>query len=137
MKNSLDILDLKNKKSLRLGLLLLSTLSIIIATSLVYARIFYEKALNVGNTNGGSAGSSSTTLAGGGFTPMIIVVLAFSAFVISISLFGFLREAFKHKASAETTSSPADLESTHPVEMDLDRNSEEEDDETESYPSPW
>ncbi len=88
MKNPLDILDLKTKKSLRLGLLLLST-------------------------------------------PAIIVVLVFSVFVISLSLFGFLREAFKRKASAETASSPTDLESMPPVEMDLGRNSDEKSEETE------
>ncbi len=136
MKNPPGISDLKNKKSLRLGLLLLSTLSIISASALVYARMFYEKALNVGNTNGGTAGSGSTMLAGESFTPTIIVVLAFSVVIISIGLFGFLREAFKRKASAETASSPPDQESTPPVEMDLGRNSDEgEGDETASSPS--
>ncbi len=38
MKNIRGILDLKHKKSLRLGLLLLSTLFIISASALVYAK---------------------------------------------------------------------------------------------------
>ncbi|HZY93848.1 MAG TPA: hypothetical protein VFE98_03185 [Candidatus Bathyarchaeia archaeon] len=133
MKNPLGILDLKNKKSIRLGLLSLSTLSIISASALIYARMFDEKALNVGNPNGGAVGSGST-MPGGGFTPMIIIVLAFSVFVISISLFGFLREAFKRKASAEAGSSTTDLDTTPPVGMDLGRNSDDKNEETESSP---
>ena len=133
MKNPLGILDLKNKKSLRLGLLSLSTLSILSASFLVYARMFFEKALNVGNTNGETTGSGST-MSGGGFTPAIIVVLIFSVFVISVSLFGFLREAFKRKTSGETASLSTDPEPVPPVEMDLGRNPDEKSEETESYP---
>src|SRR6058998_728793 len=98
MRSITDVLDLKHKKSLRLGLLLLSTLFIISASALVYARVIYEKALNVGNASGVTTGSGTTAPAGESFPPAIIVVLAFSAIVISISLFGFLREAIKHKA---------------------------------------
>ncbi|HLE64629.1 MAG TPA: hypothetical protein VI816_00715, partial [Candidatus Bathyarchaeia archaeon] len=60
MKNIRDILDLKHKKSLRLGLLLLSTLFIISASALLYASMIYEKALDVGNTSGATTGSGST-----------------------------------------------------------------------------
>ena len=98
MRNISDILDLKHKKSLRLGLLLVSTLFIISSSALVYARVVYENALNVGNTSGVTTGSGTTAPAGESYPPAIIVVIAFSAIVISISLFGFLREAIKHKA---------------------------------------
>ena len=98
MRNISDILDLKHKKSLRLGLLLVSTLFIISSSALVYARVISEKALNVGNTSGVTTGSGTTAPAGESYPPAIIVVIAFSAIVISISLFGFLREAIKHKA---------------------------------------
>ena len=98
MRNISDILDLKHKKSLRLGLLLVSTLFIISSSALVYARVISEKALNVGNTSGVTTGSGTTAPAGESYPPAIIMVIAFSAIVISISLFGFLREAIKHKA---------------------------------------
>ncbi len=98
MRNISDILDLKHKKSLRLGLLLVSTLFIISSSALVYARVISEKALNVGNTSGVTTGSGTTAPAGESYPPAMIVVIAFSAIVISISLFGFLREAIKHKA---------------------------------------
>jgi len=98
MRNISDILDLKHKKSLRLGLLLVSTLFIISSSALVYARVVYENALNVGNTSGVTTGSGTTAPAGESYPPAMIVVIAFSAIVISISLFGFLREAIKHKA---------------------------------------
>ncbi|SRR6266487_4217975 len=100
MKNISDILDLKHKKSLRLGLLLLSTLFIISASALVYARVIYEKALNVGNASGVTTGSGTTAPVGESFPPAIIVVIVFSALVISISLFGFLHEAIKHISKA-------------------------------------
>jgi|SRR5205809_1405540 len=107
MRNISDILDLKHKKSLRLGLLLLSTLFIISASALVYARVSYENALNVGNASGVTTGSGTTAPAGESYPPAMIVVIAFSAIVISISLFGFLREAIKHirKASGGRESS--------------------------------
>src|SRR5205809_3688534 len=98
MINISDILDLKHKKSLRSGLLLVSTLSIINSTALVKARVNSEKALNEDNTSGVTTGSGTTGPAGESSPPAIIMVIAFSAIVISISLFGFLREAIKHKA---------------------------------------
>jgi len=100
MRNISDILDLKHKKSLRLGLLLLSTLFIISASALVYARVSYENALNVGNASGVTTGSGTTAPAGESYPPAMIVVIAFSAIVISISLFGFLREAIKNRSKA-------------------------------------
>ena len=96
MKNIRDILDLKHKKSLRLGLLLLSTLFIISASALVYASMIYEKALDVGNTSGVPTGSGSTASAEVSFTPATIMMLAGAALVVGLSMFGFLREASKH-----------------------------------------
>src|SRR5881396_1702852 len=81
MRNISDILDLKHKKSLRLGLLLVSTLFIISSSALVYARVISEKALNVGNTSGVTTGSGTTAPAGESYPPAIIVVIAFSAIV--------------------------------------------------------
>jgi len=95
MENIRDILDSKHKKSLRLGLLLLSTLFIVSASALVYAGILYERALDVGNTSGATTGSASTP-AEASFTPATIMMIAVAAFVIGLSVFGFLREASKH-----------------------------------------
>ncbi len=101
MRNITDILDVKHKKSLRLGLLLVSTLFIISASALVYARVSYENALNVGGSASGvTTGSGTTVPVGESLPPALIVVIAFSALVISISLFGFLREAIKHMSKA-------------------------------------
>ena len=91
MKSFRDIFDRRHKKSLRLGLLLLSALFISSATALVYGRMIYEKPLSVGN-----AVSGSTAPTGVGFPPATIFVLAVSGFVISLSVFGFLHEARKH-----------------------------------------
>ena len=100
MKNVRGILDPKRKKSLRLGLLLLSTLFIVSASALVYASVIYEKDLNVGDINGVTTGSGSTASAEVSFTPASIMMLAVAAFVIGVSVFGVLREASKHISSA-------------------------------------
>ena len=122
MKNITGALDLKHKKSLRFGLLLLSTLSIMSASILVYARMIYEQALNVGNTNGGSTGSGSIISGGGSFPPAVIAVLVFSAFIVSVSVFVFLREASKHisKAPDGQGSSSADPMSMLPSKEELE-----------------
>lgn len=99
MKNVRGILDSKHKKSLRLGLLLLSTLFIVSASAIAYAGIIYERALDVGNTSGANTGSGSTS-AEVGFTPATIMMIAVAAFVIGVSVFGVLREASKHISSA-------------------------------------
>ncbi len=137
MKDITGALDLNHKKSLRFGLLLLSTLSIISASILVYARMIYEQALNVGNTNGGSTGSGSIISAGGSFPPAIIAVLAFSAFIVSVSVFVFLREASKHigKTPSGEESSPMSPESTPAGERLGEISEEKEGDESESSPS--
>jgi hypothetical protein len=95
MRSIRDLLDLRSKKTFKLGLLLVSTVLIITASAFVYSRMTYETALNVGS-NGGTTGSPPTG-AGETFPPSMIVVLAFSTLVIGISLFVFLREALKHR----------------------------------------
>lgn len=90
MKSFRDILDLRHKKSFRLGFLLVSSVLISSATVLVYGRMVYEKPLNAGN-----AGSGSIASTGISFSPATILILAMSAFVIGLSIFGLLREARK------------------------------------------
>jgi len=137
MRSITDVLDLKHKKSLRLGLLLLSTLFIISASALVYARVIYEKALNVGNASGVTTGSGTTAPAGESFPPAIIVVLAFSAIVISISLFGFLRQAIKHISKADggqesSLTSPASMPEGEGMGLSLQLSSKQEENWEES-----
>ena len=106
-----DGMDLKHKKTLRLGLLLLSTLIIIGASALVYDRVIYENALNVGNTGGVSTGSTPTAPSGLNLILGTIIILGGVAAVIGLSIFGLLREAVKH-----VKNSPDEQESssTHP-----------------------
>ena len=108
MKSFRDIFDRTHKKFPRLGLLLLSALFISSATALVYDRMIYEKPLNVGNVASAPTGVS--------FSPATIFVLAVSAFVISLSVFGFLREARKHirNPSGRRGSLPTGLGSAPP-----------------------
>jgi len=90
MKNIRDILNLLDKKSFRLGLLLFSTLVIISASAFVYAGMPYQRSLNVGNSAGPEAG----------FTPATIMILLVSVIVAGLSLFSFRREASKHVSNA-------------------------------------
>src|SRR2546425_11468569 len=85
MKKIKDILGLMEKKSFRLGLLLLSTLVIISASAFVYAGMPYQRALNVGNSRGSEVS----------FTPATIMILLVSVIVAGLSLFSFRREASK------------------------------------------
>ncbi len=119
MKSFRDIFDRRHKKSLRLGLLLLSALFISSATALVYDRMIYEKPLNVGNPVSGS-----TAPTGVSFSPATIFVLAVSAFVISLSVFGFLREARKHirSSSGRRGSLPTGLGSAPPGEEEWEES---------------
>ena len=87
MKNIRDTLD---KKSFRLGLLLVSTLVIISASVFVYAEMPYQRALNVGNSAGPEAS----------FTPATMMILLVSVIVAGLSLFSFRREASKHVSNA-------------------------------------
>src|SRR2546426_5483490 len=85
MKNIRDILNLLDKKSFRLELLMVSTLVIISASAFVYAGIPYQRSLNVGNPTGPEAS----------FTPATIMILLVSVIVSGLSLFSFRREASK------------------------------------------
>jgi len=85
MKNIRDILNLLDKKSFRLELLLVSTLVIISASAFVYAGMPYQRALNVGNSSGSEVS----------FTPATIMILLVSVIVAGLSLFSFRREASK------------------------------------------
>jgi hypothetical protein len=91
MKNVRDVLGLRHKKSLRLGLLFLSSLCIISASALVYARMIYERALYVGNTSGVTGGSGLAVSAEVGFTV--------AALVVGLGMFGVLREASRRISS--------------------------------------
>jgi len=127
-----DILDRRHKISLRLGLLLLSALFISSATALVYDGIIYEKPLNVGN--GVTTGSGSTPPTGVGLSPPTILILAVSVFIISLSIFGFLREAHRHirKSSDQRGSLPARLGSTPFGEAEWEESPKKEDESSAS-----
>jgi hypothetical protein len=96
MKSVSDTMDLKHKKSLRLGLLLFSTVFIISASAVVYASMVYEKALEVGNTGGAATGSGSTASAEVSFTPAAIMMLVVAGVVVGLSVFVFLHRASKN-----------------------------------------
>ncbi|TMI28038.1 hypothetical protein E6H36_01665 [Candidatus Bathyarchaeota archaeon] len=111
MKDNRGLLDFKAKKSLRWGLLLVSTLIIFSASALVYAGITYEKALEVYSTGGVTTGSGPTGTAGSALST--VYILAVLALISGLGLFGFLREAYKRvsKASGGRESSPKAPES--------------------------
>src|SRR6266566_271864 len=92
MEKMRDILDLKHKKTLRMGLLLLSTIIILSASALAYARVVYERVLDVSNVGGVATGSGSTTSAGINLVPATMAVLAVLAFVIGLSVFVLRRK---------------------------------------------
>src|SRR5213080_1961427 len=126
MKSFRDIFDRRHKKSPRLGLLLLSALFISSATALVYDKMICEKPLNVGNAVSAPTGVS--------FPPATIFVLAVSAFVISLSVFGFLREAHKHirNSSGRRGSLPTGLGSTPPGEEEWEESPRKEEESSAS-----
>ncbi len=92
--------DLRHKKALRIGILILTTLLITSASALVYASMIYEKTLDVGNTSKVTTGSGSTASAEVSLTPSTIMMLAGTGLVVGLSMFGFLREASKHISNA-------------------------------------
>ncbi|TMI26300.1 hypothetical protein E6H30_03855 [Candidatus Bathyarchaeota archaeon] len=92
MKGMKGLFDLGGKNVLRLGLLVFSTLLIVGASVFFYDRLVYERALSVG---GVITGSGSTTQTGLNPAPGAILILAVSAVLISLSVFGFLREVFR------------------------------------------
>jgi hypothetical protein len=108
MKGMKGLFDLGRKSVLRLGLLVFSTLLIVAGSVFFYDRLVYERALSV---SGGITGSGSTTQTGLNPAPGTILILAVSAVLISLSVFGFLREVLRgrrnNKALAKG-SSPTD-----------------------------
>ncbi len=114
--NMRDILDLKHKKTLRLGVLLLSTLIILSASALAYSRVVYERALNVGSVGGVATGSGSTTSAGVTLSPATVLILAVLVFVIGLSITVLLAKVSRRigKTSDGPETSPTDPVSTSP-----------------------
>jgi hypothetical protein len=94
MKGMKGLFDLGSKNVLRLGLLVFSTLLIVAGSVFFYDRLVYERALSVG---GVIKGSGSTTQTGLNPAPGTILILAVAAVLISLSVFGFLREVFRGK----------------------------------------
>jgi hypothetical protein len=102
------IFDLGGKNVLRLGLLALSTILIVGGSVFFYNRLVYERALSV---SGVITGSGSTTQTGLNPAPGTILILAVSAVLISLSVFGFLREVFRgrrNRRALAKESSPTD-----------------------------
>ena len=124
MEKMRDILDLKHKKTLRMGLLLLSTIIILSASTLAYARVVYERALDVGNVSGVATGSGSTTSVGINLELATMVVLAVLALVIGLSVFVLLRKMPKHirKTPGERGSSSTSPESASPGEEEWEES---------------
>jgi hypothetical protein len=94
MKGPKGLLDLGNKSVLRLGLLVLSTLLIAGGSVFFYNKLVYERALSVSGT---ITGSGSTAQTGLNPAPATILILTVSAVLISLSVFGFLREVLRGK----------------------------------------
>jgi len=83
------IMALKPKRKVRLGLLLVSTSIIVIASLVAYNRITYEFPLAVGNT--GQSALGPPTSAGVGIVFAMIVVAAILGFGAILGIFGSLR----------------------------------------------
>jgi hypothetical protein len=114
MKGKKGLFDLGGKNVLRLGLLAFSTLLIVGGSVFFYNRLVYERALSV---SGVITGSGSTTQTGFNPAPATILILTVSAVLISLSVFGFLREVFRGKRNRRALakeSSPTDSVSLPP-----------------------
>ena len=99
MKGMKESFDVAGNSLLRLGLLVLSTVLILGGSIFFYNRLVYERALSVSGV--GITGSGSTTQPGLNATPATILILAVSASLISLSVFGFLREVFRGKRNSK------------------------------------
>lgn len=99
MKDIQSVLHLDRNRLLRLGLLLASTLAIVITSALVYAGAVFQKALNVGSANG-ATGSGSTTSSEVGIPFGTIGILALQFFVIGLGVFGFPPKLPKHPSKS-------------------------------------
>src|SRR2546425_1182745 len=130
MEKMRDILDLKHKKILRMGLLLLSSIIILSASALAYARVVYERALDVSNVGGVATGSGSTTSAGINLLPATMAVLAVLAFVIGLSVFVLLRRMPRHiQKTPGRGSSSTSPESASPGEEEWEESPRKEEGE--------
>src|SRR6266851_7653240 len=98
MKGMKGLFDPSGKNVLRLGLLVFSTLLIVGGSVFFYSRLVYERALSV---SGVITGSGPTTQTGLNPAPATILILAVSAVLISLSVFGFLREVFRGKRNGK------------------------------------
>jgi hypothetical protein len=130
MKSFRDIFDPRNEKSLTLGLLLLSAIFIGSASILFYDGMVSEKPLNVGGAGTSASGSTSRTVVS--LSPPTIFVLAVSAFIISLTMFAFLRQAHKHIRilSGKSVPLPTDLGSTHLGKEEWEEARKEEEEES-------
>jgi hypothetical protein len=116
MKGTEGLFGLAGKSVLKLGLLVFSTLLIVGGSVFFYDRLVYERALSV---SGGITGSGSTTQTGLNPAPGTILILAVSAVLISLSVFGFLREMFRGRRNRETLAkeSPPTVSVSLPLEI--------------------
>ena len=107
MKGVGDILDFRRRGFFRFGLLLLSSLLIASASVLAYGRLAYERVLTMGPTNGGGGSASG----GVNLSPDTVWFLVVLTFIISLSVFVFLREVFKRTTGrgAEESLQPGSL----------------------------
>lgn len=129
MKDVRNVLDLKKRNTLRVGILLLSTLSIVLGTAIVYSRVVYEQALNVNSTGGGSG----STVYLNNFAPVLTVLLVFSGIIGSPSLCILLLQASKRnpKSQEQTESvlpTPILLSPESESQLESIENLENEDD---------
>jgi hypothetical protein len=115
MKGMKGFFDLGRKNVLRLGLLVFSTLLIVGGSVFFYDRLVYERALSVG---GAITGSGSTTQTGLNPAPGTILILAVSAVLISLSVFGFLREMFRGRRDRRALAKESSP--TNPVSLPLE-----------------
>ena len=124
-----NVLDLKEKKAVRIGLLALSTLSIIVGSAVAYSRMVYQQALNVGSAASGSGSTASRDS-----PPVLTVVLVFTGVIISISLFILLREALtrvnKPHDQKESSSASPIFSSTLRTDTQESTTQEESSDDT-------
>src|SRR5207249_12240185 len=116
MKGMKGLLDPGGKNVLRLGLLVLSTLLIVSGSVFFYDRLVYERALSVG---GVITGSGSTTQTGLNPAPGTILILAVSAVLISLSVFGFLREVFRGKRNRESLAKESSLQTSVVLPLEI------------------
>ena len=116
MKGMKGIFDLGGKNVLRLGLLVFSTLLIVGGSVFFYDRLVYERALSVG---GVITGSGSTTQTGLNPAPGTILILAVSAVLISLSVFGFLREMFRGRRSRKTLAKESSPTVSVPLPLEI------------------